>query len=208
MKKASLIGASRYLSIILIAMQGMLLVLLATFQLNNAYLDSWSKYGNNQDTFSIYLENVSEEHADDLQQYLYTEAMEHQLYIVRRDTLLAKDGSFSGYIYGVYGDIENNDVEFSFCNNKIVTNKMILDLLQSQEEHATLGIDQGSEYSIYDIPRFRFGEKYVIKQLKKKMLKQTREKLFYEESVLSKLNDPRFLSLYRNLKINIEKDIY
>ena len=98
MKKASLTGASRYLSIILIAMQGMLLVLLATFQLNNAYLDSWSKYGNNQDTFSIYLENVSEEHADDLQQYLYTEAMEHQLYIVRRDTLLAKDGSFSGYI--------------------------------------------------------------------------------------------------------------
>lgn len=52
------------------------------------------------------------------------------------------------------------------------------------------------------------GEKYVIKQLKKKMLKQTIEKLFYEESVLSNLNDPRFLSLYRNLKINIEKDIY
>ena len=165
MNKASLTGASRYLSIILIAMQGMLLVLLATFLLYNAYLDSWSKYGNNQDTFSIYLENVSEEHADDLQQYLYTEAMDHQLYIVRRDTLQAKDGSFSGYIYGVYGDIENNDVEFSFCNNKIVTNKMILDLLQSQEEHATLGIEQGSEYSIYDIPRFRFGEKYVIKKL-------------------------------------------
>ena len=30
------------------------------------------------------------------------------------------------------------------------------------------------------------GEKYVIKQLKKKMLKETREKLFYEESILKK----------------------
>lgn len=36
------------------------------------------------------------------------------------------------------------------------------------------------------------GEKYVIKQLKKKMLKKTREKLFYEESILSILDDPKF----------------
>lgn len=45
------------------------------------------------------------------------------------------------------------------------------------------------------------GEKYVIKQLKKKMLKETREKLFYEESILSKLDDPRFpkfISKFKN----------
>lgn len=36
------------------------------------------------------------------------------------------------------------------------------------------------------------GKKYVIKQLKKKMLRDTREKLFYEESILSKLDDPKF----------------
>lgn len=36
------------------------------------------------------------------------------------------------------------------------------------------------------------GEKCVIKQLKKKMLKETREKLFYEESILNELNDSRF----------------
>lgn len=35
-------------------------------------------------------------------------------------------------------------------------------------------------------------EKCVIKQLKKKMLKQTRKKLFYEEQILKKLNSPKF----------------
>ena len=42
---------------------------------------------------------------------------------------------------------------------------MVSDLLQSQEEHATLGIDQGSEYCIHNIPNFRFGEKFVMKKL-------------------------------------------
>ncbi|SHJ44077.1 serine/threonine protein kinase [Clostridium cavendishii DSM 21758] len=35
-------------------------------------------------------------------------------------------------------------------------------------------------------------EKCVIKQLKRKMLKQTREKLFYEQKILKSLNDPKF----------------
>ena len=32
------------------------------------------------------------------------------------------------------------------------------------------------------------GDKCVIKQLKKKMLKETRKKLFYEENILNKFN--------------------
>ncbi len=36
------------------------------------------------------------------------------------------------------------------------------------------------------------GDKCVIKQLKKKMLKETRKKLFYEENILNKLDDPKF----------------
>ena len=165
MKKVSFIGASRYLGVLLIAMQGILLVLLAIFQLNDAYLDCWSEYGKTAESFSIYLENISEEHGAELEQYLYTEAADNKLYIVRRDTLLANDGAFAGYIYGVYGDVENNDVEFSFGGKEVVTKEMISDLLQSQEEHATLGIDQGSEYCIHNIRTFHFGEKIVMKKL-------------------------------------------
>ena len=121
MKKVSLTGASRYPGIMLIAMQGILLVLLAIFQLNDMYLDIWSTYGQTESAFSIYLENVSEEYGDEVEQYLYTEAADHQLYIVRRDALLAKYGAFAGYVYGVYGNVENNAVGFSFCGKNIVT---------------------------------------------------------------------------------------
>lgn len=165
MKKVSLTGASRYPGILLIAMQGILLILLAIFQLNDSYLESWSAYGETECTFSIYLENISEEYGDKIEQYLYTEAAEHQLYLVKRDTLLAKDGAFTGYVYGVYGNVENNDVEFSFCGKDIITKEMVSDLIGAQEEHATLGIDQGSEYCIHPIPGFRFGEKFVMKKL-------------------------------------------
>lgn len=151
--------------IILIAMQGILLILLAVFKLNDAYLEAWSQYGKTQDTLSIYLENISEENEDELEQYLYTEADCNKLYIIRRESLLAKDGAFEGYAYGVYGDAKNNDVELSFAGKEIVSKDMIIDLLSSQEEQTTLGIEQGSEYCISDIPSFRFGEKFVIKKL-------------------------------------------
>ena len=78
--------------IILIAMQGILLILLAVFKLNDAYLEAWSQYGKTQDTLSIYLENISEENEDELEQYLYTEADSNKLYIIRRESILAKDG--------------------------------------------------------------------------------------------------------------------
>jgi serine/threonine-protein kinase len=35
-------------------------------------------------------------------------------------------------------------------------------------------------------------EKCVIKQLKRDMLEQSRHKLFYEEQILKRLNDPKF----------------
>lgn len=59
------------------------------------------------------------------------------------------------------------------------------------------------DYSIIDmLGQGRYGivylaennqhEKYVVKQLKKKMLEVTREKLFYEEQLLRLLNSPKF----------------
>lgn len=165
MKKVSLIGTWRYPGIILIAMQGILFVLLAIFKLNDTYLERWSQYGEIDNTFSIYLENISEDYSDELERYLYTETADNRLYIIRRESLLARDGAFEGYAYGVYGDYENNDVGLSFCGKEIVSKEMISDLLKSQEEHATLGIEQGSEYCIKDIPKFRLGEKFVIKKL-------------------------------------------
>lgn len=47
-------------------------------------------------------------------------------------------------------------------------------------------------YGIVYLVEDDMGEKYIFKQLKKEMLEQTREKLFYEQSILEQLNDPLF----------------
>lgn len=47
-------------------------------------------------------------------------------------------------------------------------------------------------YGIVYLAKNDNDEKVVVKQLKKKMLKQTRKKLFYEQKILQRLNDPEF----------------
>lgn len=56
-------------------------------------------------------------------------------------------------------------------------------------------------YGIAYLAKNDAGEKCVIKQLKKKMLKETREKLFYEEKILQSLNYsafPKFLGKFKD----------
>lgn len=56
-------------------------------------------------------------------------------------------------------------------------------------------------YGIVYLAENEKGEKCVIKQLKKKTLKQPREKLFYEQQILKQLNNPcfpRFISAFKD----------
>ena len=54
-------------------------------------------------------------------------------------------------------------------------------------------------YGIAYLAEDAFGEKYVVKQYKKKMLKTTRDKLFYEEDILKSLSSdyfPRYITSF------------
>lgn len=56
-------------------------------------------------------------------------------------------------------------------------------------------------YGIAYLAEDSFGEKYVVKQYKKKMLKTTRDKLFYEEDILKSLSSdyfPRFITSFND----------
>lgn len=58
-------------------------------------------------------------------------------------------------------------------------------------------IGQGRYGIVYLVENDNF-EKYILKQLKNNMLEETKEKLFYEQEILNKLNDsrfPKFISL-------------
>jgi len=56
-------------------------------------------------------------------------------------------------------------------------------------------------YGIVYLAENEKGEKCVIKQLKKKTLKQSKEKLFYEQQILKQLNNPcfpKFISTFKD----------
>lgn len=68
-------------------------------------------------------------------------------------------------------------------------------------EYSILKIIGEGRYGIVYLAINDKGEKCVIKQLKKKMLKETRKKLFYEEQILKDLsnpNFPRFISKFKD----------
>ena len=63
-------------------------------------------------------------------------------------------------------------------------------------------IGQG-RYGIAYLAINKFGQKCVVKQLRNEMLKITRDSVIYEEIIVQD-----FLSLYLNLGMNLDKDIY
>ncbi|WP_322459565.1 hypothetical protein, partial [Clostridium perfringens] len=93
------------------------------------------------------------------------EALEKNLFIARKDSALNNEGYFSGYTFGIYGDVENNEVSFEFYGKKVIEKDMLNKLLLSEVDESTLGIDKGSVYSVGEIPSFRFGQKTVFKKL-------------------------------------------
>ena len=167
MKKVSFVGTVRYLGAILIVMQGVLLALLAIFTLNSQYQMQWEKYLEDGTNLIIYLDNISEENKNAVEEYLYNEADEKELFIVRKDTSLNKEGIFGGFSFGVYGNVDNKEVSLNFYGRQIINEELLKKLLFAEDDESTLGIDNGSVYSVGDIPSFRFYEKTIFKKLSK-----------------------------------------
>ncbi len=151
MKKVSFIGTVRYLGSILIVMQGILLALLAIFMLNSKYQNQWNKYLKTDYALDVYLKNISEDYKDNIEEFLHNEALEKNLFIARKDLALS-DKAFLGYTFGIYGDVENNEVSFEFYGKKVIEKDILNKLLLSEMDESTLGIDKGSIYSVGEIP--------------------------------------------------------
>lgn len=165
MKKVSLIGTVRYLGFILIVIQGILITLFTVFMLNRTYQNQWNNYLQSSSSTNIYLKDISESYANNIRNYLHNQSAEKNLFIARKDLNSSNDGSFSGYTFGIYGNIENNNTSFEFLGRNIIKKDMLNKLLSSKANESTLGIDNGSVYSVGEIPSFRFGEKTVFKKL-------------------------------------------
>lgn len=165
MKKVSFVGTTRYIGAILIVVQGILIALLAIFMMNSSYQNKWNKYLKTDYALNVYLKDISEDSKDNIKKFLHNEALEKNLFVARKDSRLNDECIFSGYTFGINGNVENNEVSFEVYGKKIIDKDILNKLLLSKKDESTLGIDKGSVYSVGEIPSFRFGEKTVFKKL-------------------------------------------
>ena len=136
--------------------------------LNRSYNNHWNKYlKTDHHALNIYIQNVPEEYKHNIKEALYNDALERKLFIARKDVALNDKGMFSGYTFGVYGDVEKNQVSLEFYGRNIIDKDMLKKLILSKEDESTFGIDKGSIHSVGKIPSFRFGEKTVFKKLER-----------------------------------------
>lgn len=165
MRKVSIIGKSRYIGAILIVMQGILISLLTILLMDSSYNKQWNSYLEKENSLNVYIKNVSEKYKNNVERFLYNEAEQKNLFIVRKDESSNSKGIFSGYTFGVCGDVKEKDVSFKFLNETIIDKDNLNKLISSKTNESTLGIDKGSIYSIGEIPSFRFGSNTIFKKL-------------------------------------------
>lgn len=166
MSKVFLKGtASRFLGYVIIAMQGVLLALLAFDMMNTDYREAWNRYGKDRSSVTIYLEEISEEQGYEVKECFNDAAYNGHAFFIKKEELRGTTGDISGLKFGVFGDFESNDVSFRYSGSEIVGKDMIRDLLSSDDPEATLGVDKGSAFTIKDIPNIPFGDRIVIKKL-------------------------------------------
>ena len=165
MKKIRFIGKIRYLGMALTVIQGILLVVIAIFFLNERYMEVWRRYPEDGRTLTVYMQDLSQEASSGVESFLTGTADAGQLFIARKDTAMENDGTWDGFVLGVYGDPSGKDVALDFLNEEILSQEMLMTLLTSPENNSTLGVEQGSIYSVGEIPSFRFYEGAVVKKL-------------------------------------------
>ncbi len=165
MKKIRFTGKIRYLGMALTVMQGIMLVVIAIFFLNERYMEVWRRYPEDGRTLTVYMQDLSQEASSGVESFLTGTADAGQLFIARKDTAMENDGTWDGFVLGVYGDPSGKDVALDFLNEEILSQEMLMTLLTSPENNSTLGVEQGSIYSVGEIPSFRFYEGAVVKKL-------------------------------------------
>lgn len=165
MSKISFIGKYRYLGMVVIIMQGVLFALLTIFSLDSRYQRQWEEFPNSQQCLEVYIKNIPIEKNDEVGSFFYQTAVEKNLLVIRKDMCLQNKGSFGGYIIGVCGNIDKQDISFSFLGTQIINGEQIRKLLHSDNQENTLGIKNGSVNTIGDIPSFRFGNRVVIEKM-------------------------------------------
>lgn len=160
--KNMLLGKMKYLILFLIAIQSVLLALVAIFLAGLQYQQSWQSYNHHSETVTVYLQKLTEEQSQDVFNY-FLEQSDLSIWTKRSESSDTGEG-----LNRIYIDILGSSAGFSDFESTgkiVVSQQQFADLLSHSDNSMTIGLDKGSNNMLYELPDLLFSIPVVIERL-------------------------------------------
>lgn len=128
---------------------------------------------------------------------------------MRKDVALETNGNVKSFNIGIYGDIDKNkeNIKLSYLGKEIFNYNNFNELLKSEENNKTLGLDISALDMISPLPIFTFGENIVVKKLPDLIQNSNTVNGNYEILGLDEADKENFLSELATV-CNVEKSTF
>lgn len=160
--KNMLLGKMKYLILFLIAIQSVLLALVAIFLAGIQYQQSWQSYNHHSGTVTVYLQKLTEEQSQDVFNY-FLEQSDLSIWTKRSESSDTGEG-----LNRIYIDILGSSAGFSDFESTgkiVVSQQQFANLLSHSDNSMTIGLDKGSNNMLYELPDLLFSTPVVIERL-------------------------------------------
>lgn len=160
--KNMLLGKMKYLILFLIAIQSILLALVAIFLAGLQYQQSWQSYNHHSGTVTVYLQKLTEEQSQDVFNY-FLEQSDLSIWTKRSESSDTGEGPNRIYI-----DILGRTAGFSDFESTgkiVVSQQQFANLLSHDDNSMTIGLEKGSNNMLYELPDLLFSTPVVIERL-------------------------------------------
>lgn len=160
--KNMLLGKMKYLILFLIAIQSILLALVAIFLAGLQYQQSWQSYNHHSGTVTVYLQKLTKEQSQDVFNY-FLEQSYLSIWTKRSESSDTGEGPNRIYI-----DILGSSAGFSDFESTgkiVVSQQQFANLLSHSDNSMTIGLDKGSNNMLYEVPDLLFSTPVVIERL-------------------------------------------
>ena len=160
--KNMLLGKMKYLILFLIAIQSVLLALVAIFLTGLQYQQSWQSYNHHSGTVTVYLQKLTEKQSQDVFNY-FLEQSDLSIWTKRSESSDTGEG-----LNRIYIDILGSSAGFSDFESTgkiVVSQQQFANLLSHSDNSMTIGLDKGSNNMLYALPDLLFSTPVVIERL-------------------------------------------
>ena len=160
--KNMLLGKMKYLILFLIAIQSVLLALVAIFLAGLQYQQSWQSYNHHSGTVTVYLQKLTEKQSQDVFNY-FLEQSDLSIWTKRSESSDTGEG-----LNRIYIDILGSSAGFSDFESTgkiVVSQQQFANLLSHSDNNMTIGLDKGSNNMLYALPDLLFSTPVVIERL-------------------------------------------